>query len=125
MNKLSWNDSILFYQIFFYESLLWKIDRAKDSSKNLTINFTSLDFENSENRSDSDSWRGETSIPVERVREDGVLIASIRNVSIRASLAGCATRVFQDERPEFLMKLFSPMKLTSVERRDGGSGRVP
>lgn len=125
MNKLSWNDSILFYQIFFYESLLWKIDRAKDSSKNLTINFTSLDFENSENRSDSDSWRGETSIPVERVREDGVLIASIRNVSIRASLAGCATRVFQDERPEFLMKLFSPMKLTSVERGDGGSGRVP
>lgn len=125
MNKLSWNDLILFYQIFFYESLLWKIDRAKDSSKNLTINFTSLDFENSENRSDSDSWRGETSIPVERVREDGVLIASIRNVSIRASLAGCATRVFQDERPEFLMKLFSPMKLTSVERGDGGSGRVP
>lgn len=125
MNKLSWNDLILFYQIFFYESLLWKIDRAKDSSKNLTINFTSLDFENSENRSDSDSWRGETSIPVERVREDGVLIASIRNVSIRASLAGCATRVFQYERPEFLMKLFSPMKLTSVERGDGGSGRVP
>lgn len=119
MNKLSWNDSILFYQIFFYESLLWKIDRAKDSSKNLTINFTSLGLKN---RSDSDSWRGETSIPV---REDGVLIASIRNVSIRASLAGCATRVFQDERPEFLMKLFSPMKLTSVERGDGGSGRVP
>lgn len=122
MNKLSWNDSILFYQIFFYESLLWKIDRAKDSSKNLTINFTSLGLKN---RSDSDSWRGETSIPVERVQEDGVLIASIRNVSIRASLAGCATRVFQDERPEFLMKLFSPMKLTSVEKGDGGSGRVP